>query len=165
MITDALKALSYNRLTKIGFVMFGVLLAPYMFIFQFAQHIFNDNSIVPLLLISVCVGLPVALVLFVLRVWDDAGLDPTDPKEKLATRFGQMSTASLMSGVGFYLPCCAKFFQPQLDLRSAVGFMIPFLGAIVVSSVTSIARGGTKALFERMDKYIEKTEAKKKINK
>ena len=160
-----IKSLSYNRLTKIGFVLFGVVLAPYMFIFQFSQHIFNDNSIIPLIFISVCVGLPVAIIIFVLRVWDDIGIDPMDSKEKLATRFGQMATASLMSGVGFYLPCCIKFFQPQLDLRSAIGYMIPFLGAIIINSFFSIARGGTKGLFERMDKYIEKADIKKRKDK
>ena len=111
MIIDALKTISYQRLTKIGFILFGTILAPFMFIFEFARHIFDQNSIIPLLFISACVGLPVALVIFVLRVLDDAGLDPDDPKEKLTTRFGQMATSSLASGVSFYLPCCIKFFK------------------------------------------------------
>lgn len=162
MITEALKTLSYNRITKIGFILFGVVLAPFMFIFQFKGQIFQDNDFVHLLLISSCVGLPVALVLFILRVLDDAGIDPEDPKEKLKTRFSQMATTAIMCGMGFYLSCCIKFLRPALDLRGAIGTMIPFFGGIIVLTVSSILRGGTKAFHDRMTKHLEKKNEQKK---
>lgn len=164
MIVDAIKSLSYNRLTKIGFVLFGTILAPFMFIFQFASHVFKLNSFAPLVLISACVGLPVCLTIFVLRVWDDAGLDSTDPKERLATRFEQMSTSSLFSGIGFYFVCCLKFLEPSLGLRDAVGYMIPFYGAIIIDSIISISRGGTKALHERLLKHLENSSKNTEAN-
>jgi len=155
MITEVLKSLSYNRITKIGLIIFGIVLAPFMFIFQFKEAVFRDNDFVKLLLISACIGLPVAIVLFVLRVLDDGGIDPESQTEKMTRRFSQMATTSVICGVGFYIPCCIKYFQPSLNLRDAIGLMIPFYGAIFVMTVLSISRGGTKALHDRMLKHLE----------
>jgi hypothetical protein len=161
MITEALKSLSYNRITKIGLILFGIVLAPFMFIFQFKESVFWDSDFVKLLLISTCFGLPAALILFILRVIDDAGLDPESQEEKMRRRFSQMASTSVICGVGFYIPCCIKFFQPALNLRDAIGLMIPFYGAILVMTVLSISRGGTKALRDRLVKHLENNKKSK----
>lgn len=91
------------------------------------------------------------------RCWDQSGLDPADPVEKLNIRFTQMATSALLSGAAFYIPCIIRYFQPSLQQRDAVRYLL----AITVPIIISITRGGAKATQDRIIKYLEDQKQKK----
>lgn len=144
MLEEILSKIKFKRGVHFGLLIFGILIAPYMFLFQFARNVFDTKALVPLLLIAVSIGAPIALILVFLFILDHLADDPPEKDKLMDLRISQMGSAGAITAVAFYLPCIAKYFAPSMSQKEAILSMISVLAAIIISSVMSIANGSTK---------------------
>ena len=153
---DFLNKISFNRGSQIGLIIFGTIIGPFMFIFQFARPVFDNNGLIPLLLICLCVGLPICLLITALGIRDNLVLDPEEKDKLIDHRFSQMGSYSAIVGGAFYLPCIIKYFYASLNQSEAIKCVAYFLLSFIFSSIMSISRNSTKKLHDALIKESEK---------
>lgn len=152
MIVEFLNKVSFNRATQIGFILFGNLLAPAMFLFQYYKPVFMTNDFIHLVCICVCIGLPLLIITTGLTILDSIQLQPKEEKNLVDYRFSQMGSCSLLIGFTFYIPCTIKYFRPTTTSEQAIIFLIAIYSGYLILSCISIIRGTTKKLVDELQK-------------
>jgi hypothetical protein len=136
---DFLSKLSFNRGTRVGFIIFGILIAPYWFLFQFYPNIYEKNELVKLILLSISIGAPIALFDFSFLLVEYATKNKHNPDqpeaEKVDAMFNLIGGACLFTAITLYVPCVVSFFEEHLNPKHAIYFSISLQLGLLTSSI------------------------------
>jgi len=167
---EFLTKLSVNKGLQIGVMIFGNIIAPYWFLFQFFRPLVSDNNPIQQLIICLAIGIPVSLFGFFLELVrktanpDSDFIAHTDvdinknidvDKEKLADEtsnklmFSCLSGASMNTAAVLYMPCIIAFF---VTLKPNTAIVSSILAYVVLFILVTIAV--TNSLSERKKKLI-----------
>ena len=111
-IVELITKLSFNKGTNLVFIIFGTLIAPFWFLFQFANNIYNNSDILHLLILSVAIGMPVCLISFTFEILSDLKIKENQSLLKDNDYiFSLIGKSCIIPGFSFYIPCAFKFFN------------------------------------------------------
>lgn len=130
---DLISKISFNKGTKIFLILFGLLVSPYWFIFQFARDIYDNNDLPERILIALSIGTPITLIHFFLNYinFDKEYFQDTIEK-KSETLFNTIVFSSVFCAMAFYVPCSLKYFNSSISQHNAIEIIIfVHLGSIV----------------------------------
>lgn len=135
---EFLAKLSFNRAVNIGYIIFGNLLAPYWFLFQFAADIYKSNNVAQLLILSLAIGVPICLINFVFLLSSPKKIDTENKAEvqdKVDRIFSLLGVSSILIGIAFYLPCIVKFFESSLNQAEAISLVIIMNAGFIIKDI------------------------------
>lgn len=158
---EFLKTLSFNRGTNIGFIIFGVFLAPYWFIFQFANDIYKSSNLTQTIILSLCIGVPVCLLNFIIN--SVGGLyneKEVTEEQKVNQYFKLMGYSSIFGGISFYAPCIFKFFSLPQTQRQAIFFIIGIHIGYITTTIIYASLSNRKA--KKAEKNLSNSNVKTK---
>ena len=149
---EFISKLSFSRGTSIALIIFGTIVAPYWFLFQFAQDIYKSNSLVQLLILSFAIGAPTAMIHYIMNFQLFSPEEFKTDDHKVKFYFSLLGGASILSGVIFYVPCMIKFLE-ETTQRDAIWAIIGLNGLFLLFSIVAqiIARN-----WERKDEKNKK---------
>lgn len=112
--------LSLSKAIKIGFIAFGLLIAPYWFIFQFAYYIYSNNDIIQNLLLALAIGMPVCIIHYFLDLVSRI-LSETEKSISIDDKeLTEVAFACCLCGFIFYMPNIIQFFKGEMSQRNAI---------------------------------------------
>lgn len=123
MSLDEINKIPLPRAIGIIAILFGALIAPYWFLFQFAPSIFNEYELIKLLLLCISIGIPVIIINFLM----ESLFTPTDEFGENPNMSGViihlLSRAAVATAVAFYIPCAVAYWKP-LPLGAGINLVI-----------------------------------------
>lgn len=134
------KSLSFNQGTNIGLIIFGIFLAPYWYIFQFANDIYKTNDFIERIILSICIGVPVSILNFFVNYLSAFFMKKQETeKEKETKIFKLMGISCAVVGISFYVPSVLSFFNLSETQHQGILSIISFhLGYIVMIAFFTI---------------------------
>lgn len=131
---EFLSRLSFNKGTNIAFIIFGLIVAPFWFLFQFVPNIYTSNDLVTLLLLSICSILPIAIIEYLI-FYSFVSLEKYESDAiRDAHRFSTIGLVCLWCGLVFYIPSAGKFFFRTITQQDAI-ISIIWVHTIVVGGI------------------------------
>lgn len=142
---EFLSKLSFSRGTTIMIVVFGMVISPYWFLFQFAQEIYKSNDTIQTIILSLCIGIPVCVWTFVLNLISSIeDFTSDDESTRTDSFFKGVAISCGLAGISFYLPCAAKYFDPSINQRSAISLVMAGHAGYIGSTLFSIYKSNKK---------------------
>ena len=110
-------------------------LAPYWFIFQFANDIYKANDLIETIILSICIGVPVSILNFFFNYLSAFFSKKQETeKEKETDLFKLMGISCALVGISFYVPSVLSFFNltetQHQAILSIIGFHIGYISMI-----------------------------------
>ena len=137
-----------NKLLKLPFgktsdyilFLFGVIIAPYWFLFHFQKNFLVDYTIIDRLIFSIASGFPVAIISVILLIFFIGDLiDFADDYDvHLNKLISILGFAGIFTAIIFYLPVIVKFFWHPLEKQGAI--WISFCGCILILLIAFLFR-------------------------
>lgn len=124
-------------------MIFGNIVAPYWFLYQFFPHIVSSNNFIQQLIICLAISIPVSLLGYISELWyaDRKGeiilVDRNSTSQDNELAFKYLSEGSINTALMFYTPCLLAFFAHLEERNAIIGCIFAFLGI-----TTSIIRRG-----------------------
>jgi len=116
--------LSLSKAIKIGFIAFGLIIAPYWFIFQFAYYIYSKNDMFQNLLIALAIGMPVCIINYFLDLVSRMLLDNEKSNTIDDKELTKVAYACCICGFIFYMPNIVQFFKGSVSQRNAIYWVL-----------------------------------------
>jgi hypothetical protein len=123
MFSYDLSKLPISRGFQILIIITGAILAPYQFIFQFANDVFNKTDTLKLLLLAGSIGIPALLLLSLLII---SAVEPRSTFSSFSNdneRFGIFTITAGTQMLIFIAPCCFSFL---LHLTQKEAILVSF---------------------------------------
>jgi|JI7StandDraft_1071085.scaffolds.fasta_scaffold311331_1 hypothetical protein len=146
--------LSLSKAIKIGFIAFGLIVAPNWFVFQFAYYIYSKNDIFQNLLIALAIGMPVCIIHYFLdlvsrRLFDDEKSSTIDDNE-----LTKVAYACCICGFVFYMPNIVQFFKGSMSQANAIWWVFSGNFGLWVTPIFRIIKFAVKDLFNHHNKKV-----------
>jgi magnesium-transporting ATPase (P-type) len=133
---EFLSKLTFNKGTNIALIIFGNLIAPLWYLFEFYRSWFNQYDLIRLIIIAVAIGIPISFFNFIFEVLK---LEPTEKLDKEGSKvLAMMGFASVFTGMVLYVPCIMIFFSGTSTLDKSVRWSIDSAIGIVLGHVSWI---------------------------
>lgn len=138
---DLISKLSFTRGLNIILIVFGVLISPFWFIYQFHSSLYQSLELSKLLVLALSIGIPICLAMTVANSLTFGKIKEEDEKKDVELRFMIMGLSCGFCGFTFYLPICLRYFFESITGRQAIELMLyAYAGAGVYSVYWSINR-------------------------
>ena len=155
---EFLNKLNFSKGVRISIMIFGNIIAPYWFLYQFFRPLVTGNNFIQQLIICLAIAIPVSIIGYILELWAvskkdgadlihiaKANIDENllkDNKQDLTREitnklvFKCLSLGSINTAIIFYLPCMLTYFLP-LDKNEAIRMCMYSYGGVIISIVMS----------------------------
>ena len=142
---EFIEKLTLSKSLNIILILFGCLIAPFWFIYQFYPSIYQSNELSKVLVLGLSIGVPICLCMTIINNFIIKPEKSKDEKLNVELRLLLMGISSGYCGFAFYVPCIQKYLFENVSAREAI-FIVLLIhaGGLSFSLYTYIKRSLAK---------------------
>lgn len=156
IVFEFLTKLSFSKGVQIALIIFGNIIAPYWFLYQFFRAMVTENNLIQQLILCLAIATPITLLGFSFAVWissrkiksipqhdKDLKINEDENTQRLREAgeskliFEWLSEGSISTAMMFYGVCVLSYFFP-INSNISIYMCIAGYGGIIISKT---ARG------------------------